>query len=1282
MTSEAPPPRYCALCGEDFRAPAIVCPNCGETWAEPFLRRDLPTTAAVLSTIQRWVSEGLVSPEAAAPLRARYEEQLRRLHGRAEPEPERAPEPTLEPAPAPAPAPAPRVATASTTPALATAGAPMAATPAARSARVAPTAPRRQPPSRPPFDVQAWVARRQADILLYLGAFLLVVSALIFVARQEGELATGWRVGLLAAYTVGFLAAGLLLRRWPRVREAGPVFLAIGALFTPLNFVLIYTEVLQDRGVEASAVWFAGASYSTVFYGVLFRQRFGRLYAIPAALALHVAWGALFVVLDLPSEWFWPWWMAFAVAATVALWESRTRQPLAMVHPVVIGGLAFLLAHSVLSRSAELQNGPLPATYALLTLGVTYYGYARRELLTPIAAAIGVAATGVTTLWAFGFEADWYAYPALAVAGVIAVSHDRWATNDPRLARSAWLLVIAAALIPVLSSDAFTDGGAHGVVASAAAALLLATLAWRNVEYGLLAESWSVRTPTLLGERFAAGWAAFVMAIIAIAYAQRELGIERPDLGWAYLVVGALTAVTMALEGRRDVRAFAATLPPFALTIAVSLQAWDRYPGHDAIYLGVPAAELLLVFAWTRRWSITLAAAGLAIGAAAAAWEALEWEFWTLALAYGGAGLALLAGLATRRAYRPAFDRGDEESLSAILLSWGVLLAAPVTAWIALDLRAEPGFDPPSTIEYRVLVGIVAAVGVLLSLEGWRLRRWDVQVPALAIVAGALGAAWPAASFETWTLGPVYLLAAALLLAVLTSRRSYADTYDSAVIVALSWGLAPAAIVAASIALGLRAEPGYDAPATIEYRTLVAVVAAVGVLIAAEGRRLRHWDVQIPALAVGIGSLGAAWPAFGFETWTLGPVYGVMGAGVLIGLAPRRSYTANSFDADVMIVLSWALPVAAAAAATIALALRAEPDFDAPSTIEYRVLVAIVAAIGAMLAAEGWRVRGWEWQVAAAALLAGAVGAAWPAAEFEPWTLGPTYAIAGAVLFVALGSRREYRTSDSRSVSLQLLSWGLLALGVAIAWNTLTTQLTDGPREAVRLVEFRALISTVVIFAPLLAYEAWRLPERSLYVVAGAVLVTSIEMVIATFEPSNVQAYTVPAALYAAGVSLVIRRSPMLIEPHLQWHEGVTIVGAALLVLPQAEQGFEPGGQGWALVLLIEGALFLGLSFALTARWLAVAGVMTMSGVALRALAVNRDAVPYWVMLGAAGLLLLAAGFVLLLQRDWWDRARRGLSDWWTLRAVVAATPADIHLLALLSALAPAIAAAVLPLDR
>ena len=179
----------------------------------------------------------------------------------------------------------------------------------------------------------------------------------------------------------------------------------------------------------------------------------------------------------------------------------------------------------------------------------------------------------------------------------------------------------------------------------------------------------------------------------------------------------------------------------------------------------------------------------------------------------------------------------------------------------------------------------------------------------------------------------------------------------------------------------------------------------------------------------------------------------------------------------------------------------------------------------------------------------------------------------------------------------------------------------------------------------------------------------SLELAIATLAPVNVQAYTLPAAVYIALVGLTMRSRDRLGD-NIGWHEVLQVTAAALLVVPQAEQGFEPGGarrglillvvpqaeQGFepggarrGLILLVEGLVLLGVAVALNTRWLAVSAVVTLSGVALRFLWVNRDsdAVPYWVMLAVAGFVLLAVGLTVLLQREWWDRSRLRLLRRW-----------------------------------
>jgi hypothetical protein len=112
-------------------------------------------------------------------------------------------------------------------------------------------------------------------------------------------------------------------------------------------------------------------------------------------------------------------------------------------------------------------------------------------------------------------------------------------------------------------------------------------------------------------------------------------------------------------------------------------------------------------------------------------------------------------------------------------------------------------------------------------------------------------------------------------------------------------------------------------------------------------------------------------------------------------------------------------------------------------------------------------------------------------------------------------------------------------------------------------------------------------------------------------------------------------------------HEGLIVVGTLFIVLPPAQQGFNPGGEIYGFELMGIGLLFLFAGLILHARWLVPAGVLTITGVAVRWLTGGFVDVPFWLMLGAVGTFLLAVGTFILLQRERWDSWRTTARLWW-----------------------------------
>ena len=503
-------------------------------------------------------------------------------------------------------------------------------------------------------------------MLLYLGAFLLVVSALIFTSSRDDALSGGWRVAILAVYTAAFLAAGLLLRRWPRVREAGPAFLAIGALLMPLNFLLLHNEVLGDREVSGELVWFAASSYSMAFYGFLAARGLGRLYVIPAAIALLSAWGSLAIVVGLPFEWFGAWWMGFALAATIVLsvtrrWSMITAAPVAAI---VVLSLFFSQVIAALSWADIEYRWQLPVTYALLTAIVAVAGWYARQPLALLAVIVLAVSSALAGVWAAELPAQWFSVPPLVAVALLLLSRPLWQGWSPLLAHSAWLLTAAGVLAPFVLADTHIQGDRWGAAAAfLAAAALSAAVAWRNSSDGIFASDWDLRSTTHPLERVAFGWLAFGSLLIAIGFMQEALELASPHTGWAFAVVAAVGSGSLVVVARRRPVLLWAILPALLLATGVSIQdPVDRFAGHDAVLLALPAAHVLAAFVLLRRWSLAAVSVALGMLALAALWESQAWPWWRLAAIYAALAVALFGALTPLRRYAAPAPAGPRHT--------------------------------------------------------------------------------------------------------------------------------------------------------------------------------------------------------------------------------------------------------------------------------------------------------------------------------------------------------------------------------------------------------------------------------------------------------------------------------------------------------------------------------------------------------------------------------------------------------------------------------------------
>ncbi len=164
--------------------------------------------------------------------------------------------------------------------------------------------PRPARPPRPPINwAKVWERGWQLVVsgallrgLLYLGALMIVASAVVLVVRFWNNFPTLLQLGFVAAVPVSFYAGGFVLRSL-KIPVAGSVFTGIGALLVAVDLAAVYQLGGLSRVVALPLYWFGSSIFCAALYlFTLYRARgefFGYLtligganVAVAAAVAL------------------------------------------------------------------------------------------------------------------------------------------------------------------------------------------------------------------------------------------------------------------------------------------------------------------------------------------------------------------------------------------------------------------------------------------------------------------------------------------------------------------------------------------------------------------------------------------------------------------------------------------------------------------------------------------------------------------------------------------------------------------------------------------------------------------------------------------------------------------------------------------------------------------------------------------------------------------------------------------------------------------------------------
>lgn len=323
-----------------------------------------------------------------------------------------------------------------------------------------------QVPTPPKPRDWSWLAEQQANVFLFAGAFLVVIAALIYVGYSGDSLSGTLKVSLLGAYTLAFLAAGVICLRIPTVNTAGQLFLGVSAVLVPLNFVLA-GSIISDKDVSREVMWLAGSLTTAAFYTAIATLGLGRQYAISSGIALISAATAFIAVTGLEPEW-WPLpYLALSVAA-VAGWQfvsgdfrahiGSTWVWLAHAMVLIVGLAALVAALEVHTNDVSTRWFLAPAA----GLAVVFYKIeaSRRKRGAVLGAALTLTGLCATVVYGANVGEQYYSL-ALIAGGAIIIAAVRWAF--PKIP-AGMLNEVAGADCVVISHVAIVSGLAFAVL--------------------------------------------------------------------------------------------------------------------------------------------------------------------------------------------------------------------------------------------------------------------------------------------------------------------------------------------------------------------------------------------------------------------------------------------------------------------------------------------------------------------------------------------------------------------------------------------------------------------------------------------------------------------------------------------------------------------------------------------------------------------------------------------------------------------------------------------------
>ena len=1095
----------------------------------------------------------------------------------------------------------------SPTPAAAVSAVPAPAVPA--RAAVPPT------PAGPSVVETFFTAERAPSLLLYLGAFLVVVAALIFVNVSGQQISDSVRLVLMIVGTLGFLGGGLVCHRIARVEEAGRTFLILGALLVPLDFVAYYALVAHVSPFTSPAMWVLGSLVAAGLYAVLAITAYGRGYSYLFFVASLSALGGIAVLFNVPGTWLFVLLAAYPLAIQLAtrVGEARTLRlvgpldlPSRFLLPAtLVFGAAPTVLISVFSPLSVVERLAIPA---LASLGTAYYA-ARADrdhqgerwlaVAGPAAVAFGLVFSASAPVQTYGFVSALLAigYTLVREVGDLAGAPSpfpMWARDRARIVAYG---LIAFALLP---PAAYWRAPLVGATTYLGMSVLLGALAVWRARHGAAPRELSALV--LAGAGALHVGVAFMLIATGLTHAGVAVfsGIEPRVLALGFTPIAAGLAIVAAIARRKmpilaDVLSIASLV---SAVLVVSTVFDDSTPLATVLAAAATLGAVASAIDARRPKHLWIAAGFAGVAAISAArWLQPPEALRPLALAAAALLLFVPAYLSRFRASefaRVAREIGIATSIAAVAVGLGFAFARPVTA---------ASWDAPVWLATSPVFSVFGAITFVEALH-----RRSERVALFATTA--------------------FLASVLIVVARLHPTAIEAFTLPAAIYLGLAaWGIArfgspalraeffvPAQIGAAVALLGPTYVWSWSQDAVT--RTVVLLAESVILLGFASTRGLRDLG------AVSIGALGlvvirAAAAPLALESSTA--AFGLITIALVLAV-PR---------------MSWRLPSELREAAeVVGVLLVLAPPLVRAAAFGDDALThgASVLAGGTVIVAVGlWSGR--RALVASAAAMLATIGvlALRDAARAEPFVAATGVAILALVL--AIPRYLQRRLPAQYEMALEILAVGLVVSSAME--RTLTAPLNAGGGDAARV-----LAESVALLAIGLASSRRALASAGLGAVAlGAVWVMA--------DPAARQFHGIAAGAALVVIALAaIRYAPNVLAERALI--GAELLGSALFVAPPLVAGWNEPVLPGTLIVLFEIALLIGVGVVLRRRWI-VAGALAALGLeTLRASIDVVNRLPNWALFGGSGAILLTAGFVLLIKRDAWNAWSRRAYQWWS----------------------------------